>query len=370
MSAAPEASASEAAVGHVRDALLQWYDVEARELPWRGVGDPWATWVSEVMLQQTRVETVRPYYARWMARFPTPRALAEADPDEVLRHWQGLGYYSRARNLQAGARAVVERHGGQVPGDLDALRALPGVGPYTAGAIASIAFGIATPLVDGNVERVLARIFAVDDDPKSTAGRRRIWALAEQLVDKARPGDLNQALMELGALVCMPRNPRCLVCPVRDVCVALADGRVDELPVRAAKKPPPDEGWWALLWRDAAGRLLVGQRAAGGLLGGLWEPPLVRDVGTEPVDALRAQLGVDAHVVALEPVVHVFSHRRWTATPLALRTLAPEPSALPGYTALRWVADADRGELAWSTFARKLLAAADAQPDVAARSAR
>ena len=188
--------------------LGRWYDESARDLPWRRTRDPYAIWVSEVMLQQTRVETVVPYYERFVARWPDVSSLAQADVEEVLAMWSGLGYYRRARVMHRAAREVTERFGAEFPRDLDGLRALPGVGAYTAAAVASIAAGVRAPLVDGNVARVLSRLVGIDDDPKTAAGRARTWAEAERLVPADRPGRFNQALMELGATVCLPREPR------------------------------------------------------------------------------------------------------------------------------------------------------------------
>src|SRR5215470_3894591 len=212
-------------------ALLRWFSMNARDLPWRRTRDPYAIWVSEIMLQQTRVATVIPYWERWMARFPTVSALAEAPLDDVLAAWAGLGYYSRARNLHAGAQAVGTRFGGALPSCAAELREVPGIGPYTAGAIASIAFGERAPLVDGNVARVLARVFAIEHDIKSTAGSKALWAAAGELMNAlptgAAPGDLNQGLMELGATICAATQPRCLVCPLARDCDAARTGRQD-----------------------------------------------------------------------------------------------------------------------------------------------
>src|SRR3954451_9258496 len=227
-------------VARMRKALLAFYDAHARDLPWRRTRDPYAIWVSEIMLQQTRVQTVIPYWERWMARFPTVSALAGAELDDVLAAWAGLGYYSRARNLHAGARAVDARFGGALPSRASELREVPGIGPYTAGAIASIAFGERAPLVDGNVARVLARVFAIEHDIKSTAGGKALWATAGELMAAlpaaTAPGDLNQGLMELGATICAAAQPRCLVCPLVSDCSAVRTGRQDELPVVAARK--------------------------------------------------------------------------------------------------------------------------------------
>ncbi len=222
----------------IRQKLLGWYDEAARDLPWRQTRDPYAIWVSEVMLQQTRVETVIPYYERFLASFPTPRDLAEADEDTVLSHWSGLGYYRRARLLHAGVREVVAQYGGQVPEDAEARRALPGVGRYTAGAIGSIAFDKEEPIVDGNVTRVLARLFRIGTPVGSAVTSKRIWEEAARLVPGVRPGAFNQALMELGATVCTPKQPSCESCPVADYCEARAHGEVDALPVPRPRKSP------------------------------------------------------------------------------------------------------------------------------------
>jgi len=197
-------------VKSIRRALLDWYRANRRDLPWRRTRDPYAIWISETMLQQTRVETVIPYYERFLERFPDVAALADAESDDVLGAWAGLGYYSRARNLQAAARQIAERHGGRVPDDVEALRALPGIGRYTAGALASIAFDRPEPIVDGNVARVLARVKGIREDVKQPAVVKRLWEEAARLARGPAPGDLNQALMELGATVCVPGEPRCL----------------------------------------------------------------------------------------------------------------------------------------------------------------
>ena len=215
--------------------LLGWFDRAQRDLPWRRTRDPWAIWVSEIMLQQTRVEAVRGPYERFLARYPTPAAFAAASDDEVMVAWRGLGYYRRARLLRDGARRVAEAHSGSVPQTVEALRDLPGVGPYTLGAVASIAFGHAEPAVDGNVERVVSRHRGLDEPIGTTRARRAISAQAREWMDRARPGDFNQAMMELGATVCTPTSPSCDPCPVRQDCVARREDRTRELP---KKKPP------------------------------------------------------------------------------------------------------------------------------------
>lgn len=277
------------ALARVRSALLRWYDDNRRDLPWRAAPgerpDPYAVWVSEAMLQQTRVETVRPYFAKWLESFPNLETLAAAPEDSVLKAWEGLGYYSRARNLHRAVREVVARYGGAVPADIDSFRALPGVGRYTAGAVASIAFGQEAPVVDGNVRRVFARML-----DKAEPGDARLWRLAERMVVGERPGDLNQALMELGAIVCVPRSPRCDQCPVRTDCAALSAGTVDERPARRPpKRIPVERHGVAVVVRD--GRVLLTKRPDGGRLAGLWEfPGALRQDGEEAINAARRAL--------------------------------------------------------------------------------
>ncbi|TES93094.1 MAG: A/G-specific adenine glycosylase, partial [Anaerolineales bacterium] len=202
--------------------LLDWYDINKRDLPWRDDPIPYAVWVAEVMAQQTRLETVTPYFERWMARFPTIADLALASQQDALTLWEGLGYYSRARNLHKAAQVVIEEHGGELPGNVKALQSLPGIGRYTAGAIASLVFGLDEPVVDGNVKRVMARVFMVDEMVDVPAGERKIWALAAEHLPLGKAADYNQALMDLGAMVCLPNNPDCERCPLREDCQAYA----------------------------------------------------------------------------------------------------------------------------------------------------
>jgi A/G-specific adenine glycosylase len=291
----------------IATAVVSHYARVQRDLPWRRTRDPYAIWVSEIMLQQTRVATVIPYWERWMARFPTVSALAGAPLDDVLAAWAGLGYYSRARNLHAGAQAVGARFGGALPPCAAELRDVPGIGPYTAGAIASIAFGERAPLVDGNVARVLARVFAIEHDIKSTAGGKALWSAAGELMralpEAAAPGDLNQGLMELGATICAATQPRCPVCPLANDCAAARAGRQDELPVVAARKKPSELPLLArtLVWIEAAGALVLVRRTPEGLFGGLWELP--------PVEVARAMgVVVDRAKVAVHD--QTLTHRR------------------------------------------------------------
>ena len=213
--------------------LLKWYDANRRDLPWRRTRDPYAVWVSEIILQQTRVDQGLEYYLRFLERFPDVRSLAEAGPDEVLRVWQGLGYYSRARNMQTAARQIADRFGGAFPDSYDEILSLKGIGPYTAAAVASICFGEPVPVVDGNVLRFLARLYGIKDPVDGSKGRNRVASLAATLMDPARPGDFNQALMEFGALFCTPRNPGCSSCIFRKECVAYRTGEVEKIPVKA-----------------------------------------------------------------------------------------------------------------------------------------
>jgi A/G-specific adenine glycosylase len=328
------------AVAQIRAALLAWYDEHRRELPWRAAAgeapDPYRVWLSEVMLQQTRVETVKGYYRRWLERFPSLDALAAAPLDDVLKQWEGLGYYSRARNLHRAVREVAARYGGRVPDEPAGFRALPGVGRYTAGAVMSIAFGRPEPLVDGNVRRVFAR-WTDEPHPKDAA----LWALAGRLAPGERPGDLNQALMELGATICTPRSPRCGACPVRAHCLAFRRGTQAERPAAKARAPLPHEDVaTAVVERD--GLLLLAQRPHDARLGGLWEfPGAVREPGeTDAAAAERAvrdATGVEAR--AGEPigvVRHAFTHL--TAAYHAVRCAYLDGAARPlRYAAVAWV---------------------------------
>ncbi len=300
---------------HVRARLLRWYARKARDLPWRRRSDPYAVWVSEVMLQQTRAETVGAYFERFMERFPDVQALAAAQVGEVLKVWEGLGYYSRARNLHRAARIVVRDLRGRAPETLEGLRALPGIGRYTAGAVASIAFGLNEPVVDGNVERVLARVFALRTPLKEARTQKRLWSLARRLIPDGRASEFNQALMDLGATVCTPRKPRCDVCPLAGACRARAKGDPETLPRRTPKRPVPEvEAVVGVVLRG--GRLLLGRRPVEGLLGGLWELPGGKiEPGETHAEALRRELreeiGIEVRTGEhLCTVRHAYSHFR------------------------------------------------------------
>lgn len=299
--------------------LLAWYDIHARALPWRSPPgaprpEPHAVWLSEVMLQQTTVAAVKPYFERFLARWPTVEALAAADDAELMAAWAGLGYYSRARNLLACARAVVSDHGGTFPNAAAELRRLPGIGDYTAAAIAAIAFGEPATVVDGNVERVVARLFAIET-PLPVA-RPEIRAHAAALTPPDRPGDYAQAMMDLGATICTPRNPACAICPVRVRCRGFAQGRPDAFPVKSAKPARPHRRGYAF-WIEADGHVLLVTRPPKGLLGGMRALP-VSDWGDAPSldDAPLAA----AWDVTAPPVRHVFTHFSLDLTVATART--------------------------------------------------
>ena len=308
--------------------LLRWYDQSARVLPWREDPTPYRVWVSEIMLQQTRVEAVRPYYERFLEAFPTVEALAGAPEDRLLKQWEGLGYYNRARNLRRAAQVIVERYGGQVPASFEELRSLPGIGDYTAGAVASIAFQIPVPAVDGNVLRVLSRVLCRYDNILDPRVKRRTERGLRQVLPQ-RVGDFNQSLMELGALVCLPGGPpKCLVCPLRQVCRGRAQGVAEELPVKAKAKPRRREDRTVFLLVSREGRLALSRRPDQGLLAGLWELPAAE--GALSREEARAFLESQGFVEpALTPgpkAKHVFSHVEWHMTSFAVQGVEEFPS--------------------------------------------
>lgn len=252
--------------------LLKWYAARRRSLPWREHPEPYAVWVAEIMAQQTRLETMLPYFDRWMQRFPDVRSLAAATEREVLNLWEGLGYYRRARNLRLSAIQVVDRFEGQLPREIEALKSLPGIGPYTAGAIASMAFGQDEPIVDGNIVRVLARLFDIEEIVGTQAATKRFWGLARRHLPPGKAADYNQALMDLGATICSPRNPECAACPLRADCQAYTLGIQEQRPVRTTKTQLPVRHYAAaVVHKDD--KILLLQRPADGLLGGMWEFP-------------------------------------------------------------------------------------------------
>ena len=309
--------------------LLVWFQAHARTLPWRADREPYHVWLSEIMLQQTRVEAVRGYYERWMQAFPDVRALAAADEAQVLKLWEGLGYYSRARNLHRAAQLVCERYGGALPADYEALLALPGVGEYTAGAVASIGFGLRVPAVDGNVLRVAARLnddFTPITDAKQ---KKRTTGHFSEITPEDRPGDFNQSLMELGATVCLPNGaPRCGSCPVQHLCLGYHHGHAEILPVRAAKKARRIEERTVLLARCGE-EVGIRRRPKTGLLAGLWELPSLE--GRTGANELRARLSARGwqveKLLSLRGAKHVFTHVEWHMSGFEV-TLAEKPEGL------------------------------------------
>jgi A/G-specific adenine glycosylase len=299
--------------------LLDWYDRHRRTLPWRAPAGqrtpPYAVWLSEIMLQQTTIAAVIPYFQRFLTRWPTVADLAAAPLDDVLTEWAGLGYYARARNLHACAKAVVERHGGHFPADRDLLRTLPGIGEYTSGAVAAIAFDIPAAAVDGNAERALARLFAIETP--MPAAKVELRALGEAMVPPGRPGDFVQALMDLGATVCTPRKPDCVICPWRESCRALALGIAETLPRKAVKAVRPQRTGIAFWTVDSTGAVLLRRRPEKGLLGGMMEVPSTAwaaKLPAEPVPPLAAEWRPLPGVVR-----HVFTHFELTLTVWAAR---------------------------------------------------
>ncbi len=354
-------------VARVRGRLVAWYAEARRDLPWRADRDAYRILVSEMMLVQTTVAAVVPYFERFLGRFPTVLALAEADEADVLKAWEGLGYYRRARQLHAAARAIVAEHGGAIPDDLDAVRALPGVGRYIAGAVVSFAFDRRAPIVEANTQRVLARLLAWQADLKSSASQARFWQAAERLVPPRDAGTFNQAFMELGALICTPRTPRCLVCPVSSECRARALGLQDVLPVTSPRPAPLAVAEsCALVVRE--GRLLIVQRGPGRLWEHLWEFPTVHRAGAdpafrsfgEPVDlseGVRRLTGVQARI---GPVVQalrfgVTKHRVELNAHQAIG-LTGELIPGPGLVQATWEAPENLGNYPFGAAGRRLIA--------------
>lgn len=340
----------------IQEELLAWFDAHRRDLPWRRTEDPYRILVAEFLLQRTRVASGTAYYERFLRRFPDVESLARAPLADVLREWEGLGFYRRARNLHAAAKAIAERHGGDVPSRAADLRELPGIGPYTAGAVASIAFGERVSAVDGNAIRVIARLFRIEEDVSHGPGRRRVHALAKDLVPASRPGAFNQALMELGATVCVPRAPACTRCPLEDLCLAREAGIQASLPrsapPRAVRVVPV-----AFAYAESKGRVLLVRRPEGGLLGGLWSLP-GGELGSDDARAslrvlVHRQTGVRARIggPALR-VDHVFSHRAWRGAVFTCRIL-------PGRLArgARWMTPGEARAEPLVPFVRKAIAA-------------
>jgi A/G-specific adenine glycosylase len=335
-------------------ALLCWYDRHRRVLPWRArrgePADAYRVWLSEIMLQQTTVKAVAPYYARFLARFPTVAALAQAPLDDVLKAWAGLGYYARARNLHACARAVAERHGGAFPDTEAALRQLPGIGAYTAAAIAAIAFDRRASPVDGNIERVIARLFAVEEE--LPGAKPRIRALAEQLTPQRRPGDFAQGMMDLGATICTPKKPACVLCPWMAACAARARGDAESFPRKAGKKTGALRRGAAFVAIRADGKLLTRQRPERGLLGGMTEVPGTEWAQDFNSNTERAAAPLDAAWRKLPgAVTHTFTH-----FPLKLTVyVAHVPRSAKAPRGMRWLPLGDIPAAAFPNVMRKVI---------------
>ena len=361
------ADATEAVVEAFRSDLPDWFDGARRPMPWREPGpdgrrDPYRVWVSEVMLQQTRVETATPYFLRFTEAFPTVRALAEADQDEVLKQWEGLGYYSRARNLHRAARLVADEHDGVVPSDREAFRALPGVGPYTEAAVLSLAFDTPLAVLDGNVIRVLARVFAVEADAKAGSTRTVLQNLADLLLDPEAPGRWNEAVMELGATVCTPRTPACPRCPLRSVCQAYAEGTPEAYPVTTKAQPVPHYIVAVGVVTGDDGRILIQRRPEDGLLGGLWEFPGGKQEPGETLEEtcrreIHEEVGISVEVGPLVArVPHAYSHFRITMHAFRCRPRGGVPASASGEP-IRWVRPDELDDVAFPRANRRVIEA-------------
>ncbi len=333
----------------VSKALLAWFEVHQRTLPWRSDPAPYRVWISEIMLQQTRVATVLPYFARWMERFPDVESLAEAELEDALALWAGLGYYRRARMLHRAAGDIQERFAGTLPRTVKELLSISGIGRYTAGAIASIAYNEPAPIVDGNVIRILCRIFGLEGEARSTPVQKQLWALAEALIPEGKARDFNQSMMELGALVCSPRSPSCSTCPVQTHCEAYRQDRVEELPMLAKAKAQKPMLMAALVVRDpTSNTYLFVQRPEEGLFGGLWAFPMAEVPGANHIEGhethcktiaqgLLDELGLDATPSTFAaPVLHILTHIRMVIQPLEInapgastRLVAPRQTWVP-----------------------------------------
>ena len=341
--------------------LLVWYSRHKRDLPWRrDAADPYRVWISETLLQQTRAATAIPYYERFLARFPDLCALASARLDDVLKVWEGAGYYARARNLHRAAKEIVARFGGKIPGTVEELLTLPGIGRYTAGAIGSIAFQRDAPVLDGNVTRVLCRFFKIARDPKRARTQKELWTLAEMLLPRGRAGHFNQALMELGATICVPRAPQCAVCPLRRSCAARRFNLQAKLPMKRAKqKLPHHQVAVGIIWKR--NRILIAKRFARDLLGGLWEFPgghceksetLAGCVARETREELGIRVAVEGELGVVD---HAYSHFKITMHAFHCRWISGRPRAI-GCAAWKWIAPHDLGRYAFPAANRKIIA--------------
>ena len=345
----------------LQQSLLKWYDAHQRDLPWRNATDPYPVWISEVMLQQTQVQTVITYYLRFLEHFPSIAALAQADTDALLRLWAGLGYYSRARNLQKAAQIIVGRFGGKFPQNYSDVLELPGIGRYTAAAIVSIAFGQPYAVLDGNVSRVLARLFKISGDTKSSAVQGRLWKAAQQLLPETRPGDFNQAVMELGATVCSPRQPRCLLCPWTQQCLARQQGLQELLPERV-RREEVRRSLQAAIVVQHRGRFLIVRRSSQRLLKGFWEFPSTelrqkQSAAKRAARTLAETYGFNVgSVEQLTTVKHAIMTRRIELQVFRAR-LAPGASSKMNDPDCRWVRLKDMGQYPFAAASQRIVEA-------------
>jgi len=341
--------------------LPAWYRQHRRPLPWRDHPDPYGIWISEIMLQQTQVDTVIPYYLRFLERFPTVAALAASPLEDVLKAWENLGYYARARHLHRAANVICERFQGRIPDTMEAISTLPGIGPYTAGAILSMAFGKPVPAVDGNVRRVLSRLFAIDAPIDQPGTQKALQPLAVSLIPEKSPGDFNQALMDLGATICTPKTPVCTACPLGGLCRARQAGLQDRLPASTRKPSPPHKRVAAAVIRNRRGEVLIVQRPAQGLLASLWKFPgnvirkgepltdgLMRTIHEEL--GLRIQVGEE-----IASIKHAYTHFRMTLTVFRCSRRSGRPHALTCQD-WRWASPDDLDQLAFSKADRAVIA--------------
>jgi A/G-specific adenine glycosylase len=346
----------------ITEKILIWYAQHQRDLPWRKTRNPYSIWVSEIMLQQTQVETVIPYYKRFLSRFPTIRSLATSSLDDVLKVWENLGYYSRARHLHAAAREVMTKGRGKIPKTLDGLRSLPGLGPYTSAAILSFAFGERIAAVDGNARHVICRLFAIKDSIHLGKTQRRISAIAAELVPEKDSASFNQGLMDLGAFICSPRKPSCDLCPLSSFCQAFGRGLQDSLPVNKKRDPLPHKDITAGIIADNKGRLLITQRPMIGLLGGLWKFPGGERIPKETLEdalkrSVREELGIRIRVKKrVLSVRHAYTHFRITLHAFHCRLEAGRPQALRCLR-WRWAPRSDLNLFAFSKADREIIAA-------------
>ena len=344
----------------IRERLLAWGQDQRPDLPWRRDRSPYRVLVAEVMLQQTQTTTVAPYFERFLARFPSLESLASAPLADVLKQWEGLGYYARARNLHKTAQIIISEFGGLIPNDPAALRRLPGIGRYTAGAILSLAFGQDSPALDGNVRRVLCRLFAIEEDPRLPAVQRHLWELAAALLPPGQAGLFNEALMDLGATICVPHAPRCLICPLLGLCTAQQQGLQENIPLKVSRRPLPHYDVTAAVIKDEDGRFLVAQRPLHKLLGGLWEFPGGKQEEGETLAEcmareLKEELGITVTVgEEIMAFPHAYTHFRITLHVFRCQIVSGTPQPLE-VANVRWADADDLQALAFARTDRKIV---------------